>query len=191
MVAFPRSCSAEQCAALGDASQDTADSVRLACSVSNCHARLPSLGSTAMPGSKDAQNNWINRVLGFQFPARDDSNLTQRWQAAHAHWRAANDAVDEQITELQKTLRATEEEDLREIADFRLSAVTGGFKTGVMAALIEIGDGEVAALRKHAAKTLNLLQGLRSQIEADKRVVACDTNPFGCASPSAARSGLH
>jgi hypothetical protein len=132
-----------------------------------------------MPGSKDAQNDWISRVLGFRFPRRNDSNLTQRWQAACARWRAANDAVDEQITDLQKTLRATGDEELREIADFRLSAVTGGFRTGVMAALIEIGNGDLAALRNHGAKTLNLLQGRHSQIEADKRVAACDSNPFG------------
>lgn len=132
-----------------------------------------------MPGSRVAQDDWIKRVLGFRSLGRDDPNLTQRWQAAVTRWRAANDAVDEQITNLQKALRATKDEELREIADFRLSAVTGGFRTGVMTALIEIGNGDVAVLRKHAAKTLDLVGGLRSRIEGDKRVAACDTNPFG------------
>jgi hypothetical protein len=131
-----------------------------------------------MPGSRDAQDDWIKRVLGFRFPGRNGANLTQRWQAACARWRAANDAVDEQLTDLQKALRATEDEELQQIAEFGLSAMTGGFRTGVMTALIEIGNGDEAALRKHAAKTLNLVRGLHSQIEGDKRVAACDTNPF-------------
>jgi len=76
-------------------------------------------------------------------------------------------------------LRATEHEELRQIAEFGLNSMTVGFRTGIMTALIEIGNGDAVSLRKRAVRTLNLVHGLRSQIEGDKRVAAYDTNPFG------------
>lgn len=100
-----------------------------------------------------------------------------RWAAARSAWQDASDAVDAQMAALQKVLRASGDEELEEIAEFGLNAVTDGHKVPLMAALMEIGPGTAETLARSGAKALAAAQAFRKHIESDERVAACDENP--------------
>jgi hypothetical protein len=94
-------------------------------------------------------------------------------------WRKASDSVDAQITALQAALRKDDDEDMHEIADKGLNAVTGNYKVRLMAALHEAVSTDGAVLKQVAAKGLPVVKGFRSHLNSDVRVAACDDNPFG------------
>lgn len=101
------------------------------------------------------------------------------WQAARSAWQDASEAVDGQMAALAKALRDTGDEELQEIAEFGLNAVTANHKTPVMAALMDIGSGAPDAIAKGGPKALKAVQAFRQHIDTDERVAACDENPTG------------
>lgn len=133
--------------------------------------------------ANDLQNDWIEHFLGVRPPAARRSvpptALLARYRAAKIAWQAATETVDAQINGLAKVLQGSGDADLQQIANTGLMTVTGGFRTRMMAALIDIGDGDIGKLRKGAAKTAGFAQKLREQIDGDARVIACDENEFG------------
>lgn len=129
----------------------------------------------------EARRAWVQTVLGVTVPASapDPAKLLQRWRVAREGWKNAMDAVDGQVNALAKVLRESGNDDLQEIADSGLMTVTGGFRTRMMAALMDIGEGDAAKLRKNGAKAAGFAEKLRDQIDGDARVIACDTISFG------------
>jgi hypothetical protein len=115
---------------------------------------------------------WVRRVLGVD-PGGDGGgpDLDQ----ALAAWRAALAEVDEQITGLQRVLRGAPDQDLQDIAEFGLGAMTGSHKVKLQAALMEASGRNTAA----AAKAARLAGAFAAHLNGDKRVAACDGNPFG------------
>jgi hypothetical protein len=105
----------------------------------------------------------------------------ERWTAARAAWQDAIEAVDSQISALQRALRETGDEELEEIAQYGLNAVTNNHKVPVMAAVMEIGSGSAESLAKSGPKALAAVQAFKKHIESDQRVAACDQNPLGAA----------
>lgn len=120
----------------------------------------------------EAQRAWIKRVLGVEpnLPGGDATDLS----GALAAWRDALAKVDGQISELQKVLRASPDDELHEIAEFGLNAMTGNHKIKLQAALMEAatGSGKAAAAGR-------LAESFAAHIATDKRIAACDANPFG------------
>ena len=130
----------------------------------------------------DARQDWLQRVLGFTLPTEEASpGSAADWAGARAAWQAASDAVDGQIAGLQSALRATGDETMKHIAEFGMNGLTGDHKVKLMAALIEIGSGDGAALAKAGPKVLGIVQAFRAHIDSDERVEVCDDNPFGVA----------
>ena len=113
---------------------------------------------------------------GAQAPAVDPAKV-DRWKAARAAWETAMETVDGQIAALQQMLRGSGDEELEEIAEFGLNAVTAGHKVPLMAAMMEIGAGSAETLAKSGPKALAMVQAFRGHIESDERVAACDENP--------------
>lgn len=126
------------------------------------------------------QAAWIERVLGFKppVPGSNGHDPGRQWRIACQAWRAASATVDAQIGALQKALRASDDPELVEIADFGLNAVTGNHKARLTALLFELGEASPVAVRKNGPKALALLGEFRGHIETDPRVAACDTNPM-------------
>lgn len=148
-------------------------------------------------GARDA---WVKRVLGISPPAGqsgtgkidagkiDAGRIVARWRAARRAWQDASETVDAQINGLARILRANGDDDLRQIAESGLMTVTGGFRTRMTAALMDLGDGDIEKLRKNGAKAAGFAEKLRDQIDGDIRVAACDENDFGA--PVAIRATL-
>jgi hypothetical protein len=138
--------------------------------------------------ANDPRRLWVERVLGVHFPETGGASsggstpiTTAGWAAAQQAWAAAIEAVDAQVTALQAALRGTDDNELHQIADRGLNAITGNHRVPVMAALLEAGDGSQAALALAAAKGLPAVQAFRKHLATDPRVEGCDTNPFGVA----------
>jgi hypothetical protein len=141
------------------------------------------------------QREWIARVLGVEIdvgpttePAQeefradlDDLGLAvgDLWQAARKALDAATTSVSGQISALQHELRASEDYQLEEIAEFGLNGLTNNTRVPLLAALLEAGDGSKAKLRLTAPKIEKAAQAFMSQLSSDPRVAACDQNPFG------------
>ncbi len=151
-------------------------------------------GNVGMSGNVDARGDWLLRVLGFAMPTTASAPANAAapapgdWRAARDAWQAASDTVDGQIGALQAALRASDDETLREIAEYGLNGVTGNHKVPLMAAMTEIGAGDAAAVAKAGPKALGIIQAFRSHIEGDERIEVCDDNPFGV--PVAIRATL-
>lgn len=125
---------------------------------------------------KSKQDDWVQRVLGVPVPASGTVDMAALKTAASA----LNDAfvaVGQQIGELQSLLRASDDGDLRRIAEFGLNAMTANHRIKLQAALIDVTAGAPApgVLQKAAGLAGNFLRHL----ESDFRVSATDANPFG------------
>ncbi len=129
-----------------------------------------------MSGATDQQKAWVTRVLGFQ--AAPKASPGPDLPRALAGWRAALDRLDQQISSLQTALRAAPDDDLRQIAEFGLNAMTMSHKVRLQAALI---DGGTAPDQRVAKLALAATDAFVAHVRADPRIAACDANPFGVA----------
>ena len=116
------------------------------------------------------KNGWVVRVLGVAL-AEGGVDLKQAAEA----WRAASEAVDGQIAALQAALRQDGDEDLAEIAEFGLNAITANHKVRLMAAMREVDGGAPGD------NLIKLIDAFAAHIATDERVEACDENPLGVA----------
>lgn len=129
----------------------------------------------------DPRREWVARVLGVSLQTGASGDAAARWQSARAAWETASAAVDVQITALQAALRAIDDDELHQIAETGLNAITGDHRVPVMAAVAEIGAGGAADLARAAPKALAAVRAFQAHLAADPRVKACDSNPFGVA----------
>ena len=120
------------------------------------------------------RDGWVTRVLGIALPT--SRTATPDLRDAIVGWREAMEVVDRQIAALQAALRQTDDDDLHEIADYGLNAVTGGFKVRLTAALISTAKDDAPQER---ARLATVADGFRTHLETESRVAACDDNPFG------------
>ncbi len=101
------------------------------------------------------------------------------WAKRRAEYRDASELVDRQIAALQAVLRQSDDEDLEEIAEAGLNAVTGNFRVSMMAAMAEVDAASGPAFRTAAAKAMRNIEAFQDHIGSDERVEAVDENPFG------------
>jgi hypothetical protein len=128
-----------------------------------------------MPVS-EAQSAWVRRVLGVGAGASAEG-FAAAWRAAVAEWRDASDTVDGQISALQRALRAIDDDELDEIAEYGLNGVTGGFKVPLMAVLQELNPN--APDSGVMSKARKVVAGFQKHLASDERVLGVDENPFG------------
>ena len=137
-----------------------------------------------MSDQRDAKREWIERVLGFTFPdARQEpgtnaAGAAARWKIALDRWKAASEAVDGQIGALQAVLLRSDDDELKQIAEYGLNGVTGNNRVPLQAALIEAGAGDPPAMCKVGPKALGIIKGFRTYLDTSEQVAVCDENPF-------------
>ena len=94
-------------------------------------------------------------------------------------WRTASETVDSQLSRLQEVLLATDDEELVEIAEFGLNAVTGDFKVPLMTALMNLDRAAEKDKAKLATAVLTAAAEFKTHIARSEQVAVCDDNPFG------------
>lgn len=95
------------------------------------------------------QAAWVARVLGVKAgPARTPGP----WTKLLPIWRDAKETIDGDITKLQAALKATNDDDLQQIAEYGLYGATTGEAVQLMAALrdADAKDGAPETLGKLA-----------------------------------------
>ena len=132
----------------------------------------------------DAKADWVLRVLGVQVGGAapvgkpfDEAAFRRNFRAALQAWSGASEAVDAQINELRAVLLATDDKDLKRIAEFGLNGMTGTRKVGLLTALREIGGASGPALIPLARKAAHAAEEFRGFVQSDPRVRACDAYP--------------
>jgi hypothetical protein len=123
----------------------------------------------------------IKQALAGQGAAKgiDPAAFAERWAAARAAWQNASDTVDNQIAQLQQALRAAPDDDLHEIAEFGLNAVTGNFKVPLQVAVREIDSAKGDALQGFITRARTIVADFQNHIQGSEQVLVCDENPFG------------
>ena len=127
--------------------------------------------------ASEAQKSWVTSVLGARLREAAGTAGPVDLPTALAAWRAALEAVDRQIAAVQNALRGAPDDELQEIAEFGLNAMTGSHKVKIQASLFEIERGQTDPRKLAAAATL--VQSFLNHIGSDRRISACDANPFG------------
>jgi hypothetical protein len=112
-------------------------------------------------------------------PGGKPADFVPVWAAAKIAWQAASDVVNGQITRLQRALRKSDDDELQQIGEFGLNAVTGNFKVPLMAAIRDVDGADGPALKAAAGKLLKIIDGFQRHIDSDEGIAACDDNPFG------------
>jgi hypothetical protein len=108
-----------------------------------------------------------------------DSPFFSLWPEAKRVWRDAMEDVDAQMARLQQKLLDSEDDDVMEIGEFGLNAVTSNHKVPIMAGMLEVDQaGELLAFGT-VMKLVQKIIKFRQFLQQDIRVAACDENPFG------------
>ncbi|MBV9757320.1 MAG: hypothetical protein JO047_09725 [Alphaproteobacteria bacterium] len=132
-----------------------------------------------------ARREWVERVLGVRVGSGATTSPTgdfkQQWQQSFAAFRDAIETVDQQMDALGGACRQTKNAWLVNIADLGLPAVTGNFKTPLMAACLEVSSAPAEKVAGAAAKARTALANFAQHIATDPQVAGCDGNPFGVA----------
>ena len=132
---------------------------------------------------QNTRSEWVERVLGVRVTgntgASGSGEFKRQWQQSYAAWQTAVEAVDAQMEALGKACRGTQDPWLVNIADRGLPAVTGNFKTPLMAACFEVTQAAPDKLAGPAAKTRTALANFAKHIATDPQVAGCDGNPLG------------
>ncbi len=124
------------------------------------------------------RDEWVRRVLGVALPDAGAPVDRSVVHGALKAWREASETVDAQVAQLQALLRNSDDPDLREISEFGMAALSGGNRTGLMAAAMELerADPPPAALLK---RTATIAAKFRAHLAKDSKVQGFDSNPFG------------
>ncbi|HSU04025.1 MAG TPA: hypothetical protein VLI93_00475 [Acetobacteraceae bacterium] len=148
--------------ALGAAPQGATDALR---------AAITALKTGDLAGCAKALDTVDRTIPSRPVPSDVGDSITA--------WQDAIETVDKQIEELGRVLRSSDDEELQQIAEFGLNAITGGYKTPLMASLLELQGKDAESIVVISANTVKQVTNFRSHIESDDRVTACDGNPFG------------
>jgi len=119
------------------------------------------------------------KTLGSVEPEKA-AEFREPWRLAKEVWDDAVAEVRDQMNELQNLLVSVEnDDDLLQIGEFGLNAVTQSHLVPIRAALMEIDASGADRLKTAAKKLQNLLGEFRKHIETSPKVQACEDNPFG------------
>lgn len=109
---------------------------------------------------------------------KPSNEFPKLWAEAKSTWQNAIDTVNGQLEKLAAALREANDEELKDIAEFGLNAVTNNHRVRLQAAMMDVDDAKAEALASKAARASNLVLDFRDHLEVDERVQACDENPF-------------
>lgn len=119
------------------------------------------------------------KTLGAVDPEKA-AEFREPWRLAKEVWYDAVAEVRDQMNELQNLLVTVDnDDDLLQIGEFGLSAVTQSHLVPIRAALMEVDASGADSLKTSAKKLQNLLGEFRKHIETSPKVQACEENPFG------------
>ncbi|MCV2869869.1 hypothetical protein OEW28_14640 [Defluviimonas sp. WL0002] len=105
------------------------------------------------------------------------------WQQARDAWLDANLSLDSQLNALRAAILAEQEhpefaDALKTVAEVGLNALTGDHRVKLMGAIQMLGRGDAVSMKKHGGKALAAISALRTFLDGNERVDACEGNPW-------------
>lgn len=134
----------------------------------------------------DEKDAWVSRVLGITLGAAPAAAQTGVSAPLLPLWTAAKDRADAGIAQLQAALRAADDDDLEQIAEFGLFSVTQGQAVKLIAALLEADAAPSPATH---GKLRTALDNYRDFLDGAPIVDLVEDNPFGVSVPLRATLG--
>jgi hypothetical protein len=128
--------------------------------------------------ANDVRDQWIFDVLGVDVEAAADwgGKLTPIWTGAKAR-------VDQGFDALQRALKAIDDPDVQQLADFGLNGVTNRESVNLMAALMDADSG------RGTDKLVVAIDRFRSFLDGSLIVDLLEDNPLGVVVPLRAQLG--
>ncbi len=123
-----------------------------------------------------------NRLDSISPPrSGDDAGMMAEFRKTIAPAREAllraNETVDGQLNALRRKLLASDDPDLRQIAESGLNAITVDRRVGLMAAVMDLDSADASTKTARAEAARNAAVALRSFVETDERIATCDECP--------------
>ena len=112
-------------------------------------------------------------------PAAVYGDFRKRYEPVRKQWDAAMESVDTQITRLQAKLRTLQDEELEDIAEFGLPALTGNHRTPMIAALMQLDGAGADDFATAVARADRAAKAFARHLDDDVRVQVTDENDFG------------
>ncbi len=137
-----------------------------------------------MPGT-DAQNAWVERVLGHRFAARATRRPVRQPPAAYVSirgrqiWREAREKVGAEIGALTQHLRSMPDPEMRRIAEFGLNGATGKLSISLLTSLSEADAASPDQQPAVRGKARAVVAQYRGFLQQNALVRLLDENPFG------------
>ncbi len=126
-------------------------------------------------GATTAQTGWVARVLGVQMNhATSGATPTPLMPI----WQRAREALDQQVSAMQRALRDYRDEDYDAIAEFGFNGLTGGRNTALMAALLEYDRAPNEAAD---ARVIKAVDAYSEMLAPGSVLDDYDANPLGVA----------
>ena len=135
-----------------------------------------STSTTAPPESGEGRHEQPSADGASAF---DEAAFRVDWEKAREGWASAIETVDAQIAKLQAKLRDEADEDLAEIAEFGLPALTGDFKAPMMAAVMDVDRTTGDGLPRVARRVRALAASFAEYLDEAETVAVTDDNDFG------------
>ena len=115
--------------------------------------------------------------LGSVEPAKA-VEFREPWALAKQVWEEAVADVRDQMVALQNGLMMSDDDELAEIGEFGLNAVTQNHLVPIRAALMEIDAAGADRLKTAAKRLQNLVVEFRKHVNESPKVKACEKNPL-------------
>ncbi|WP_431103695.1 hypothetical protein [Roseateles noduli] len=109
----------------------------------------------------------------------DEAGFLEHWPQARQTCLSAVAAVDRQVAQLISVLKASQDQELRDIAEFGLPAVTGNFKVPLSAAIVELDMARGTRLPSAARKVADAARAFADYLDREETVRVTDENEFG------------
>lgn len=135
----------------------------------------------AVDEAKKSFGELVALLKGLAAVTSDDGKIGEfrkSWPGTKQFWFETLESVDEQIEKLASTLRATDDAELHEIAEFGLNAVTGDFRVPVARAVLELDVVNDEFLSLAAQQLTTAVADFRAHVNSSDEIMACDENPF-------------
>lgn len=115
--------------------------------------------------------------LGSVEPAKA-AEFREPWAMAKQVWEEAVADVRDQMVALQNGLMLSDDDELAEIGEFGLNAVTQDHLVPIRAAFMEIDAAGADRLKTAAKQLQNLVVEFRKHVSESPKVKACEKNPL-------------
>ena len=122
------------------------------------------------------QAEWVRKVLGFTLP--DDPGASS---SPLDVWLDAKERLDDQVSALQKVIRALDHPLAQKIADRGLVGLAGKWQVGLQAALMDYRAASADDRSKRANAVIAATGRLRSFLGSDPALPVLERNPLGVA----------